>query len=155
SLTTGSNNVYIGFASAVDPGESGVTRIGSANLTGACVIYGIYDNVMPVGGSVDSVTIDFDGKLGRQGSSRRYKEDIKPMDDASQSLYRLEPVTYRYKRDIDPTQRLDYGLIAEDVAKVDPNLAIRDANGRVDSVRYLAIQNMLLNEFLKEHNAFI
>ena len=106
---------------------------------------------MPVGGSVDSVTINFDGKLGRQGSSRRYKEDIKPMDDASEVLYRLEPVTYRYNKDIDPTQSLDYGLIAEDVVKVDPNLAIRDANGRVDSVRYLAIQNMLLNEFLKEH----
>jgi uncharacterized coiled-coil protein SlyX len=150
-FSTGSNNVYIGFASGGSGSESGATRIGSSNLTDTCFIYGIYDNVMPVGGSVDSVTINFDGKLGRQGSSRRYKEDIKRMDDVSKVIYQLEPVTYRYKKEIDPTQSLDFGLIAEDVAKVDPNLAIRDAGGRVDSVRYLAIQNMLLNEFLKEH----
>ena len=150
NLTTGSNNVYIGNVST-GASESGTIRIGSEVQNTQCFIAGIYDNIMPVVGSVDSVTIDLDGRLGRQGSSRRYKEDIKPMEDASEVLYRLEPVMYRYKKDIDPVQRLDYGLIAEDVAQVDPNLAIRDTNGRVDSVRYLAIQNMLLNEFLKEH----
>jgi uncharacterized coiled-coil protein SlyX len=63
----------------------------------------------------------------------------------------LNPVTYRFKKDVDPSQSLDYGLVAEEVAKVDPNLAIRDRNGQIESVRYSAINAMLLNEFLKEH----
>ncbi len=73
------------------------------------------------------------------------------MNRASETLYRLKPVTYRYKKEIDATQSLDYGLVAEEVAEVDPNLAIRDAKGRIESVRYTAINAMLLNEFLKEH----
>jgi septal ring factor EnvC (AmiA/AmiB activator) len=73
------------------------------------------------------------------------------MNDASETLFALKPVTFRYKKDIDKSQSLDYGLIAEDVAQVDPNLAIRDKNGQVESVRYSAINAMLLNEFLKEH----
>jgi uncharacterized coiled-coil protein SlyX len=73
------------------------------------------------------------------------------MDKTSEALYMLNPVTYRFKKDVDPSQSLDYGLIAEDVAKVDPNLAIRDRNGQIESVRYSAINAMLLNEFLKEH----
>jgi uncharacterized coiled-coil protein SlyX len=89
--------------------------------------------------------------LGHLSSSRRYKEDIKPMDKTSEALYMLNPVTYRFKKDIDPSRSLDYGLIAEEVAKVDPNLAIRDRNGQIESVRYSAINTMLLNEFLKEH----
>jgi septal ring factor EnvC (AmiA/AmiB activator) len=89
--------------------------------------------------------------LGHATSSRRYKEDINPMDNASQALFALKPVTFRYKKDIDKSQILDYGLIAEDVAKVDPNLAIRDRNGQIENVRYGAVNAMLLNEFLKEH----
>ena len=73
------------------------------------------------------------------------------MDKASEALFALEPVTYRYKKDIDPNQTLDYGLVAEDVAKVDPELATRDGNGQIEGVRYPAINAMLLNEFLKEH----
>ena len=73
------------------------------------------------------------------------------MDTASEALYRLNPVTYRFKKEIDPTQTMDYGLIAEDVAQVDPNLAIRNGKGQVESVRYNAVNAMLLNEFLKEH----
>ena len=73
------------------------------------------------------------------------------MDNASETLYRLKPVTYRFKKEIDATQSLDYGLVAEEVAKVDPNLAIRDGKGQIESVRYTAINAMLLNEFLKEH----
>jgi hypothetical protein len=100
----------------------------------------------------DTVTVDLTtGLLGHLSSSRRYKEDIKPMDKTSEALYMLNPVTYRFKKDIDPSQSLDYGLIAEEVAKVDPNLAIRDRNGQIESVRYSAINAMLLNEFLKEH----
>src|SRR6266496_1751032 len=73
------------------------------------------------------------------------------MDNASEKLYRLKPVTYRFKKEIDATQSLDYGLIAEQVAEVDPNLAIRDGKGQIESVRYTAVNAMLLNEFLKEH----
>ena len=73
------------------------------------------------------------------------------MDKASEALFALEPVTYRYKKDVDPNQTLDYGLVAEDVAKMDPELAIRDAKGQIEGVRYPAINAMLLNEFLKEH----
>ena len=77
------------------------------------------------------------------------------MDKTSEALYMFNPVTYRFKKDIDSSQSLDYGLIAEEVAKVDPNLAIRDGNGQIESVRYSAVNAMLLNEFLKEHKAFI
>jgi septal ring factor EnvC (AmiA/AmiB activator) len=73
------------------------------------------------------------------------------MDNSSQALFALKPVTFRYKKEIDPSQSLEYGLVAEEVAQVDPSLAIRDKNGQIDSVRYNAINAMLLNEFLKEH----
>ncbi len=108
------------------------------------------------GGGTDTVTINLTtGLLGHATSSRRYKEEIKPMDNASQALFALKPVTFRYKKQIDQSQSLDYGLIAEEVAQVDPNLAIRDRNGQIESVRYSAINAMLLNEFLKEHKALI
>ena len=77
------------------------------------------------------------------------------MDNTSEALFRLKPVSFRYKKDIDQSQSLDYGLVAEDVAQVNPNLAIRNRNGQVESVRYTAINMMLLNEFLKQHKAFI
>ena len=100
----------------------------------------------------DTVTVNLTtGLLGHATSSRRYKEDIKRMDKASQALFALKPVTFRYKKDIDQSQSLDYGLIAEDVAQVDPNLAIRNRNGQIESVRYSAVNAMLLNEFFKEH----
>jgi len=105
------------------------------------------------GGGTDTVTVNVStGLLGHLTSSRRYKEDIKPMDNASETIFALKPVTYRYKKDIDKSQAIDYGLVAEDVAKVDPNLAIRDGKGQIDSVRYNAVNAMLLNEFLKEHH---
>ena len=77
------------------------------------------------------------------------------MDKASELLFSLKPVTYRYKKEIDPKQTLDFGLIAEEVAKVSPELAIRDAKGQVSNVRYNAINAMLLNEFLKEHQQVV
>ena len=108
------------------------------------------------GGNADFVTVDLTtGLLGHLASSRRYKEEIRPMDNASETLYRLKPVTYRFKKEIDATQSLDYGLIAEQVAEVDPSLAIRDGKGQIESVRYTAVNAMLLNEFLKEHKAFL
>jgi hypothetical protein len=88
-------------------------------------------------------------QLRHQPSSRRYKEDIKPMGKASEALYSLKPVSFRYKE----SHNLDYGLIAEDVAEVDPNLTNRNAEGQIESVRYFAVYNMMLNEFLKEHKS--
>ena len=104
------------------------------------------------GGGTDTVTIDLTtGLLGHLSSSLRYKEDIQPVNKASEALFALKPVAYRFKKDIDPSQSLDYGLIAEDVAKVDPSLIIRDGKGQIEGVRYNAINAMLLNEFLKAH----
>jgi hypothetical protein len=141
ALATGSGNVYIGHLVAGVAGEDNHTYIRNIQST-----------VQPIVGTVDFVSIDTaTGLLGHPVSSRRYKEDIEPMDKASEALFALKPVSYRYKKDVDKTQSLDYGLIAEDVAKVDPNLAIRDGKGQVENVRYNAINAMLLNEFLKEH----
>src|SRR5438477_7457787 len=84
-------------------------------------------------------------------SSERFKEAIKPMENASETIYQLRPVSYRYKKAIDPTQSAAFGLIAEDVAEVNPNLVARDAKGQPESVHYEMVNAMLLNEFLKEH----
>jgi hypothetical protein len=144
-LLRGTGNVYIGEQEmARDPNESNHTYIHNINTTSVS------------GGSADTVTIDLtSGLLGHLTSSRRHKEGIKTMDNASETIYRLKPVTYRYKKEIDRNQVLDYGLIAEQVAEVDPNLAIRNAKGEIETVRYNAINVMLLNEFLKEHKAFV
>ena len=83
-------------------------------------------------------------------SSRRFKEDIKPMDKASEAILALQPVTFRYKKDFDPTGTAQFGLVAEDVAKVNPDLVVRDKEGKPYSVRYDQVNAMLLNEFLKE-----
>ncbi len=104
------------------------------------------------GGGTDTVTVNLTtGLIGHLTSSRRYKEEIKPMENASETLYRLNPVTYRYKKAIDPTQSPAFGLIAEEVAGVNPNLVARDAKGQPESVHYEMVNAMLLNEFLKEH----
>jgi uncharacterized coiled-coil protein SlyX len=137
-LTSGDGNIYIGAGvGAGAASESDHTYIGNIDTTTV---------------TDDPVYVDLTtGLLGHLSSSRRYKQDIKPMDNASERLYRLKPVTYRYNKEIDRNQALDYGLIAEDVAKVDPNLAVRNKKGQIESVRYTAINAMLLNEFLKEH----
>ena len=104
------------------------------------------------GGNADFVTVDLTtGLLGHATSARRYKDDIKPIDKASEALFRLEPVTYRYKKEIDPTQSPAFGLIAEQVAEVNPNLVARNSQGKAESVHYDQVDAMLLNEFLKEH----
>jgi hypothetical protein len=89
--------------------------------------------------------------VGIDPDSRRYKHDIKPMDKASEALYALKPVSFRYNRQYDATQTLAFGLIAEEVAEVYPDLVGRNAEGQPESVRYEQINAMLLNEFLKEH----
>jgi trimeric autotransporter adhesin len=138
--TTGSGNVYIGTNVEGSAGESNHTYIRNINTTTVS------------GGGTDTVTMNLSsGLLGHLSSSRRYKEDIQPMDKASETLFALKPVTFRYKKGIDQSQSLDYGLIAEEVAQVDPKLAVRDGKGQIESVRYTAINAMLLNEFLKEH----
>jgi hypothetical protein len=142
--TTGNGNVYIGAGMAGVAGESNQTYIRNINTTSVS------------GAGTDTVTVNLStGLLGHVTSSRRYKDDIKAMDKSSELLFALKPVTFRYKKEIDQSQTLDYGLIAEEVAKVDSNLAIRDKNGQIESVRYSAINAMLLNEFLKEHKAFL
>src|SRR5213078_3751421 len=97
------------------------------------------------------VYVNSDGKLGTNTSSRRFKDDIKPMDQASEALLALKPVTFRYKKEIDPQGIPQFGLIAEEVEKVNPKLVVRDKEGKVNTVRYEAVDAMLLNEFLKEH----
>jgi predicted ribosome quality control (RQC) complex YloA/Tae2 family protein len=89
--------------------------------------------------------------LGTMSSSRRFKEEIKAMDKASEAILALKPMTFRYKKEIDPDGIPQFGLVAEDVAKVNPNLVVRDADGKPYTVRYEAVNAMLLNEFLKEH----
>jgi hypothetical protein len=99
-----------------------------------------------------AVTVDVGtGLLGHAISSRRYKEEIQPMDQSSEALYQLKPVTFRYKKEINRTQVVSFGLIAEEVAEVNPDLIVRDNAGRPETVRYEAVNAMLLNEFLKEH----
>ncbi len=96
-----------------------------------------------------NVVIDSDGQLGTVSSSRRFKKEIKPMDTASEAILALKPVTFQYKSD--KTNRPEFGLIAEEVAAVNPDLVVRDENGEIYTVRYEAVNAMLLNEFLKEH----
>jgi hypothetical protein len=97
------------------------------------------------------VFVNSDGKLGTTVSSRRLKDDIKPMDKTSEAILALKPVTFRYKKDCDPTGIAQFGLVAEDVEKVNPDLVVRDKDGKPYSVRYDQVNAMLLNEFLKEH----
>ena len=139
-LATGSGNVYIGHLVAGVAGENNHTYI--RNIQGTSVN----------GTGADIVTIDLTtGLLGHASSSRRYKEDIRPMDKSSETLYRLHPVTFRYKKEIDRTQSTAFGLIAEEVAKVNPNLIACNSQGQPESVHYEMVNAMLLNEFLKEH----
>jgi hypothetical protein len=114
------------------------------------------NNTTVSGAGTDTVTVNLTtGLLGHLSSSRRYKDDIKPMNDASEGLYRLKPVTYRYKEEIDRSQTPAFGLIAEDVAEVNPALVARNVKGQAESIHYEMINAMLLNEFLKEHKAFV
>lgn len=154
--STGSGNIALGQnAGNSVTTASNVTCIGTsgANVDNSCFIGRIYFNVQPiVGTDPDSVTITSSGRLGRGNvSSRRYKHDVKPMDTASESLYALKPVSFRYNKEYDATQTLAFGLIAEDVAQVYPDLVGRNPQGEPESVRYEQINAMLLNEFLKEH----
>ncbi len=153
---TGSGNTALGAGAGYSvQTASGVICIGTsgANVDNSCYIGMIYSNVQPiVGTDPDSVTITSSGRLGRGNvSSRRYKHDIKPMDKTSELVYALKPVSFRYNKQYDASQTLAFGLIAEEVAEMAPDLVGRNPNGEPESVRYEQINAMLLNEFLKEH----
>jgi hypothetical protein len=119
-----------------------------AGEVNACYIANIFSQMSVTG---LPVLINAFGKLGTTTSSRRFKEDIKPMDKSSDALFGLEPVTFRYKKAIDPAGTSQFGLVAEEVEKINPGLVVRDKEGKPYSVRYDQVNAMLLNEFLKEH----
>jgi Chaperone of endosialidase len=154
---SGTQNVALGFLAGSNTGNGGgniyigAQMLGNAGDTNQTYI-GNIGNTNVSGSGTDTVTVNLTtGLIGHLTSSRRYKEEIKPMENASETLYRLNPVTYRYKKAIDPTRSPAFGLIAEEVAEVNPNLVARDAKGQPESVHYEMINTMLLNEFLKEH----
>ena len=142
----GNNNIDIG-----NPGLSQdfkTIRIGEVGKHLATFVAGI--SGAPVADGV-GVIVGSDGKLGTIVSSARFKEAVKPMDKASEAILALKPVTFRYKSEIDPAGIPQFGLVAEDVEKVNPDLVAHDADGKAYTVRYEAVNAMLLNEFLKEH----
>ena len=145
NLTTGHDNVDIQAGAAA--GESNTTRIGTVKQT-RTFISGIR-GVTTANANAVPVVMDSAGQLGTVSSSRRFKDEIKPMDNASEAILGLKPVTFHYKSDNQNTPQ--FGLIAEEVAKVNPDLVVRDDNGEIYTVRYEAVNAMLLNEFLKEH----
>ena len=146
SLTTGSDNIDIGNQGVI--GEARTIRIGTNETHRATFLAGV--SGATVAGGV-GVVIDANGHLGTVTSSARYKDAIKPMDQASEAILALKPVTFRYKHELDPEGIPQFGLVAEQVEKVNPDLVARDVQGKPYSVRYEAVNAMLLNEFLKEH----
>jgi hypothetical protein len=147
NLTVENNNIDICNLGAVN--DYGVIRIGTTNVQAQTYIAGIFNAVIPGG---MTVYCDGAGHLGTiKPSSARFKENIKPMDKTSEGILALKPVTFRYKQAADSAGLPEFGLIAEEVEKVDPHLVIRDEQGKPLTVRYEAVNAMLLNEFLKEH----
>src|SRR6266404_1033010 len=146
NLTTGDNNIDIGYNVLGVAGESNI-RIGNTDIT-TTIIRGISGQTIASGATV---LVAANGQLGTMTSSKRFKDEIKAMDKASEALFSLKPVTFHYKKEIDPAGTQQFGLVAEDVEKVNTDLVVRDENGKVNSVRYDQVNAMLLNEFLKEH----
>ena len=146
NLTTGSYNIDIGNAGVT--GDSGTIRIGTAGNQTATFVAGISGTTIASG---VTVVIDANGQLGTVTSSQDFKADIKPMADASEAILELKPVAFRYKGELDPQGVPQFGLVAEEVEKVNPALVARDSKGKVYTVRYEAVNAMLLNELLKEH----
>jgi len=147
NLTTGSNNIDIGANVVGAASEANTIRIGKQGTQKATFVAGI--SGVAVTGS--TVVVNASGKLGVATSSARFKQAIKPIDKASEAILALKPVSFRYKSEIDPEGTPQFGLIAEEVEKVNPDLVGRDENGKVNTVRYEAVNAMLLNEFLKAH----
>ena len=149
SVSSGSNNIEIGNVGV--SGDSKTIRIGTKQIHRNTYVAAISGVTVPTG---VAVIVDRTGHLGTTTSSARYKEAIKPMDEASEAILGLKPVTFRYKHELDPNGVPQFGLVAEEVEKVNPDLVARDEQGKPYTVRYDAVNAMLLNEFLKEHRAF-
>ena len=161
----GTNNIYIGNAGPVPIGtESNTIRIGTQTATIVTVGNPPFEShPMPAhtatfiagisGTAINGrpVMINANGRLGTAPSSARFKEEIKPMDKASEAILALKPVMFRYKKEVDAERTPQFGLVAEQVEKVNPDLVTRDPDGKAFTVRYEAVNAMLLNEFLKEH----
>ena len=150
---TGDFNTYIGYAVANDVNntESGTIRIADAGYSSRFFAGAVRGVTTGVANAV-AVVIDGNGQLGTINSSRRYKEDIQDMGDASSGLLKLRPVTYRYTQAFaDGSKPIDYGLIAEEVEEVYPDLVAHLKNGEVETVQYHKINAMLLNEVQKQH----
>jgi hypothetical protein len=145
NLTTGHNNIDIGFIGVA--GEGNTIRIGTLGIQTRTFVAGISG----VGVRGAAVKVAADGQLGTAPSSARFKQNVKPMDEASETIHALKPVTFRYKEELDPEGAPQFGLVAEEVEKVNPDLVVRDNEGKPYSVCYEAVNAMLLNEFLKEH----
>jgi len=146
NLTTGNNNIDIGNAGVA--GDANKIRIGKQGTQTGTFVAGIFGSTVASG---VGVIVNSSGQLGTVLSSERFKEAITPMDKVSEAILALKPVTFLYKQALDPHATPQFGLIAEEVEKVNPDLVVRDADGRVNTVRYDAVNAMLLNEFLKEH----
>jgi trimeric autotransporter adhesin len=144
------NDAGTSFVSATNSIAIGVPGAGPfADTSNTCFIGSIFDQNVSDPGSQEAVFVDQFNVVGIFNSSRRYKHDIQPMDKVSETLYRLKPVTFKFNSDWKGTTQ--YGLIAEEVAEVNPGLVARRGNGQLSSVHYEQINVMLLNEFLKEH----
>ena len=146
NIDVGSNNIDIGNIGMAD--ESNAIRIGAKRIHQNTFIAGIHGTT--VAGGI-GVIIDGKGHLGTATSSARFKDEIKPMDKASEAIFGLKPVTFRYKHELDPENIPEFGLVAEQVEKINPDLVARDDEGKPYTVRYEAVNAMLLNEFIKEH----
>jgi hypothetical protein len=146
NVGAGSNTICIGHPGVT--GDNKTIRIGTIGTQTNTFIAGV--NGVTVAGGV-AVVVDADGHLGTRTSSARYKQEIKPMNKMSEAIFALNPVTFRYNDELDPDGIPQFGLVAEDVEKVDPTLIARDEENKPYSVRYEAVNAMLLNEFLKEH----
>jgi len=146
NLTTGDNNIDIGNQGVA--GEANTIRIGTVGTQTATYIAGIIGKPSPMG---MPVFINASGQVGIAPSSARFKDEIRPLDKASEAILALKPITFRYKKDLDPDRTPQFGLVAEEVAKVNPDLVIHGPDGKPYTVRYDAVNAMLLNEFLKEH----
>ena len=145
NLTTGDLNIDIGNEGVAD--EANTIRIGTSGDHTRTFIAGISGTAV----TGVAVRVSSSGQLGTAPSSKRFKDEIKPMDKASEAILALKPVSFRYKHDVDPEGTPQFGLVAEEVEKVNPALVARDAQGKVYTVRYEAVNAMLLNEFLKQH----
>jgi uncharacterized coiled-coil protein SlyX len=151
--TTGSSNTALGDSAGFSVTTADHVICIGANVQGqnesnTCYIGNIFGAISQ---GATGVFVNADGRLGTNASSRRFKQEIKPMDKASEAILALRPVSFRYKKEIDPQGIPQFGLVAEEVEKVNPDLVVRDKEGKVNTVRYDQVNAMLLNEFLKEH----